>query len=158
MSDADTKHAEYVRAVAEGRWPENPSVPLPGNFTDARGVIQNLMFADLSSVALITSARGSVRANHYHRTDWHYSYVLSGSILYYERPVGSTDRPTPRSYGPGDMFFTKPMVEHAMVFTDDTTFLTFAKNVRTHDNHEQDVVRVAVVDPADAEFLYGTLR
>jgi hypothetical protein len=44
------------------------------------------------------------------------------------------------------MFFTPPLVEHAMFFPEPTTFITFAKNVRDHEHHEDDVVRVKLVE------------
>lgn len=153
MSEADKLHKDYVAAVLRGEWPEDRQVPMPSKFADGRGVIQNLMFGDFSSAAMITSARGTVRANHYHKTDWHFSYVVSGRVVYLERPVGASSHPSTREFRRGEMFFTPPNVEHAMVFADETTFLTFAKNVRSHENHEEDVVRVNLVDAALIEAL-----
>jgi hypothetical protein len=43
------------------------------------------------------------------------------------------------------MFFTPPLVEHAMFFPIDTVFLTFAKNVRDTEHHESDVVRIPII-------------
>jgi dTDP-4-dehydrorhamnose 3,5-epimerase-like enzyme len=142
---------EYTSLVADGVWPEERIVPLNTPFTDSRGVIQNLVLKPLNSAVVITSAKGTVRANHYHKTDWHYCFVVSGSIDYYERPIGSTEKPKKVSIAQGQLFFTPPMVEHAMVFTSDTVFMTLAHNVRTHDLHEEDVVRVNLIDPATVE-------
>jgi dTDP-4-dehydrorhamnose 3,5-epimerase-like enzyme len=139
---------EYTKAVDAGIWPNTPDVPLPEPFADERGNITNLLFTPINSVADISSVRGSVRANHYHRTDWHYTLVSSGKVAYFEREIGSTEVPEPRIYGPGQMFFTPPMREHAMLFLEDSLILTFAKNVRNHENHEADVVRVEFVTPA----------
>ena len=44
------------------------------------------------------------------------------------------------------MFFNPPLVEHAMFFPVKTIFLTFAKNVREHDNHEKDLVRIELIN------------
>lgn len=121
------------------------------DFIDARGSITNLLLgASIQSVSEIVSARGAVRANHYHRQDAHHAYVVSGSVLYFERPLGSTEIPTPKRYEPGDMFYTPSMVEHAMLFAEDTVILTFAPRLRDHVNHESDVVRVEFVTPAIA--------
>jgi hypothetical protein len=38
------------------------------------------------------------------------------------------------------------MVEHAMFFPVESTFITFAKNRRDHENHESDLVRVKLAD------------
>jgi hypothetical protein len=40
-----------------------------------------------------TTLTGRVRANHFHKTDWHYSYVQGGEVWYDWRPQGSKDRP-----------------------------------------------------------------
>jgi dTDP-4-dehydrorhamnose 3,5-epimerase-like enzyme len=148
-------YEDHVKLVEAGNWPEDPAVPLPSAFEDGRGRIQNVGFTDFRSAAVITSARGTVRANHYHRTDWHYSYVLSGSILYFERPVGHGMVPSPRTFSAGTMFFTPPMREHAMVFMGDTMFLTLARNIRDHRHHEDDVERVEVVSVLEARALAG---
>jgi len=74
-------------------WPEEIIVPLPKPFVDARGSIHPLVDVTMRSALLIHSKKGSVRANHYHKTDWHYCYVLSGSIQYHHRPVGSKAKP-----------------------------------------------------------------
>jgi dTDP-4-dehydrorhamnose 3,5-epimerase-like enzyme len=129
-------------------------VPIDSGFIDARGEIKNLLLTPITSVAEIRSVRGAVRANHYHLTDWHYAYVLSGQVLYFERDIDSTDMRTPTEINPGQMFFTPPMREHAMLFTQDSVIMTFAKNIRSHDNHESDLVRVNFVTPeVVAKFL-----
>lgn len=136
---------EFSALVDKGTFPEQVAVPLDPPFVNANGEIQNLLLERFTSAALITSAPGSVRANHYHKSDWHYSYVVQGSVWYYWRPVDSREKPRHQIFGPKTMFFTPPLVEHAMFFPEDTTFLTFAKNVRDHEHHEADLVRVQLV-------------
>ena len=131
-----------LSAEEKASFPTEVSVPLPPPFADARGSIQPLVDVTMESCVLISSRKGTVRANHYHRTDWHYCYVLSGSIEYYHRPQGSEAKPEKALIGTGQMFFTGPMVEHAMVFPEDTVFLTFGRNSRQQEVYEADVVRV----------------
>ncbi len=126
-------------------------VPLNTPFEDNRGCIQNLLLSPITSVARITSRRGTVRANHYHLTDWHYAFVEAGEILYFERPIDSSTIPDPIRVRSGTMFFTPPNVEHAMLFIEDTVFYTFAKNIRSHESHESDLVRVEFITPAIVE-------
>ena len=135
----------YTSMVDVGKYPDDVIVPLDKPFTDERGIIQNLVLKPMNSTAVITSKAGSIRAQHYHKTDWHYTILISGSIEYYHRPVGSLDPPKRVMIQPMEVFFTPPMVEHAMVFLEDSVIITMAKNVRTHDNHESDVVRVKLV-------------
>lgn len=142
---SSSKNQAYTDAVNEEVYPANRLVPLDDIFKDARGEINNLLLNQITSVARITSKKGTVRANHYHLTDWHYAFLEVGRILYFEREVGSEVVPDPVVIEPGVMFFTPPNVEHAMVFTEDSVFFTFAKNVRSHENHEQDLVRVPFI-------------
>lgn len=122
----------------------HPVVELEAPFRDARGEIQPLVDEDMKSAVLISSKKGTVRANHYHQTDWHYCYVLKGLIEYHYRATGAPSE-TPVNIvriGVGEMFFTPPNVDHAMVFLEDTTFLCLGKNSRDQKAYEADVRRV----------------
>lgn len=123
-------------------WPETVLIPLENSYVDDRGTIQNLIEADMRMAVMIDSKKGSVRANHYHKTDWHYCYVVSGSIEYFHRPVGSDATPEELLIRTGELFFTPPMVEHAMRFPEDSVFLTLSRNARDHDAYEADLVRI----------------
>ena len=136
---------EYSGLVDGGKFPEQVDVPLDAPFVNENGKIQNLLLERFTSAAIITSVAGAVRANHYHKTDWHYSYVVTGAVQYYWRAVGSSEPPKSQTFPAGTMFFTPPMVEHAMFFPEATSFITFAKNVRDHEHHESDVVRVKLI-------------
>jgi len=122
--------------------PKNIIVPLEAPFTDERGSIQPLVDNKMKSCVLITSKSGSVRANHYHQTDWHYCFVLEGKIEYYERPTGSSEKAKKIIINKGEMFFTGPMLDHTMVFLEDTTFLTFGRNSRSQEVYESDIKRI----------------
>lgn len=123
-------------------WPAHGVVKLEKPFVDARGEIQPLVDMMMESAVLIESVKGSLRANHYHKTDWHYCYVVSGAIDYHHRPTGSDEAPITINVGQGEMVFTPPMVDHGMTFPEDTVFLTLSRNPRDQESYEQDVVRV----------------
>ncbi len=130
-------------------FPQEPNtiVKLLPPFSDDRGDIQPLVDCKMESAVLITSKKGSIRANHYHKTDWHYCYVLEGVIEYYHRPHGSQEEPECLRVAEGEMVFTPPMVDHAMLFPEDTVFLTLGGNPRDQATYEEDVVRVELVSP-----------
>jgi quercetin dioxygenase-like cupin family protein len=127
--------------------PEDVIVAMAAPFADSRGDIQPLVDRTIQSAVLITSKKGTVRANHYHRTDWHYCYVLEGRIEYHHRAHGSDAAPDTLIVEKGQLFFTPPMVDHAMVFLEDTTFLTLGRNSRAQEVYEADVERIEVVAP-----------
>ena len=136
-----------VTKEEQAAWPKDVIVELEQPFADARGEILPLVDVPMESCVLITSKKGTVRANHYHKTDWHFCYVTSGAIDYYHRPHGSDEKPQKVTIKAGQMFFTPPLVDHAMVFTEDTSFLTFGRNSRSQEVYEADVVRIPPINP-----------
>lgn len=129
-------------------WPKHCRVPLEPAHKDGRGFIQPLVNFPVKNISLIASARGSVRSNHYHLTDWHYMYVLSGAFDYYYRPANSATEPQVIRVRAGEMVFTPPLEEHATVFLEDTELLAMSRNPRDQAAYEADVRRVILVDPA----------
>lgn len=128
-------------------WPASGLVALTAPFADSRGSLQPLVDASVGSAVLISSKKDAVRANHYHRTDWHYCYVVKGSIEYFHRPTGSEQEPHRILVTAGQMFFTPPMTDHTMVFPEDTVFLTLGRNPRDQESYEADVVRIKLHNP-----------
>lgn len=129
-------------------WPKDHVVALDAAHADARGAIQCLVNVPTHNVSLITSTKGSLRSNHYHKTDWHYMYVVSGKFEYYYRPTNSGQAAKKIVLGPGEMVFTPPMEDHATVFLEDTALIVMSKNPRDQAAYESDVVRIELVDPA----------
>ena len=112
-------------------------------YSDARGDLVKLLDGDIKSSLLITSKKGSVRANHYHKKDHHYCYVVSGEIKYLTRPVGASEGFDLYTIEPEKMFYTPEQLEHLMIFSKDTVFLTFSKkSFRSQKEYEDDLVRV----------------
>jgi len=135
------KRSEVLREKFLG----NPIVALAEPFTDERGAIFPIVDEKMESCVIITSKKGTVRANHFHKTDWHYCHVLTGEIEYHWRETGSDEPPHKVLIGQGQCFFTPPMIDHAMVFTEDTTFLTLGRNPRDQASYEADVERIELV-------------
>jgi oxalate decarboxylase/phosphoglucose isomerase-like protein (cupin superfamily) len=119
-----------------------PVVSLPMPFADDRGVIQTLVNGGIHAVQIISSKTGSVRANHYHRQDSHYMYVVSGKMRYIERPAESDLPATWTFVGAGQLVYTPSMVEHAVEFVEDTVFLNITGKSREQSDYEGDLVRV----------------
>ncbi len=137
---------EYSALVEAGQYPADPTVPLDEPVVNGNGYILNLLTEQFTHAAILQSAAGSIRANHYHNTDWHYTYVISGEVEYCWREVGATCAPNVKVFKQGTMFFTPPLLEHAMVFREDAVIITFAKNARSeHQTHEDDLVRVPLI-------------
>lgn len=117
------------------------------DFTDERGDIIKLLDdgkTSIKSVILITCKKGAIRANHYHKKDTHYVYMLYGSMEYTEQDL-KTKKTETAVVKKGDMVFTPPMVPHAMKFLEESAFLTLATESRHHDHYEDDLVRIKII-------------
>ena len=144
----DGEKLTAVTTKEKNMWPTHGVVKLEKPFVDGRGSIKPLVDTIMRSAMVIESKAGSLRANHYHKTDWHYCYVVSGQIEYLHRQTGSNQKPTTILVNEGEMIFTPPMVDHGMTFPVDTVFLTLSRNPRDQASYESDVVRVDMV-PSD---------
>ena len=120
-------------------------IPIRKPFVDARGEIRNLIDAPFGSAAVIASVKGAVRANHTHKTDYHYCWLQSGEVVYFHRPAGSKRKPQRWVIKAGQLFYTPPKYEHAMVFTKKSVMLVFARNNRMMENYEADTTRIAPI-------------
>ena len=131
----------------EAMWPKTGLVNLDSAHSDDRGSIQSLVNFPMKNISLISSKKGVVRSNHYHLTDWHYMYVLSGSFNYYYRITNSDDELQCIHVEAGELIFTPPMEDHATVFLEDCDLLAMSRNPRDQEAYEEDVRRVILVDP-----------
>lgn len=113
----------------------------------ARGVIEKLAEGEYHSILRITSKAGTVRANHYHKRDSHLCYLVRGKVEYVWRDARDEGAPLQRIViEPGQLFYTPPLVAHAMQFLEDSEFYTFTSSPRrTQAEYEEDVVRVKLV-------------
>lgn len=119
-------------------------VPLPDApvITDA-GTIWNLRHGGCAgTVSVIECLPNSTRSRHAHKTDRHDLYVLSGEMLYWERPLGSKEEPPPTVVKEGQMVRTLPGWEHKTRFNRRTVLISISERSRTHEEHEADLVRV----------------
>ncbi|MDP3770295.1 MAG: cupin domain-containing protein [Candidatus Sungbacteria bacterium] len=116
-------------------------------FIDVRGGITRLLDSDtpIVSILTITSNKGSVRSNHYHKKDTHYCYLVSGKMEWFEKPVEGGQMES-AILEPGDMVFTPAMTIHAVRFLEDSVFLTFATEARNQADYEADTVRVTLIE------------
>ena len=54
-------------------------------FKDKRGWLKKILNGNFSSCIEVYSKKNSIRANHYHKNDKHFIYIISGEILYFYR-------------------------------------------------------------------------
>ena len=114
-------------------------------FVDARGEIINVFEGMIGHVALVTSKKGSVRANHYHKKDHQYMYLLSGAYETHCLDVRSPEKRQILHVKPGDIVDTPPYIAHAQKFTEDSVFLALTTRERESGKYEEDTLAYEVI-------------
>ena len=111
-------------------------------FKDKRGWLKKILDGNFSSCIEIYSKKGSIRANHYHKKDTHFVYIIDGEILYFYKDRKKRSKTRIKLMKKNDLFFTPSMQEHMTYFTKNTHFLAFSTRKRTKFDYEKDLTRV----------------
>ena len=117
-------------------------IDLPENHSDERGFIQPLCDLEMKSASLLYSKKNTWRANHYHKSDWHFIYVLEGGFDYYYRKTNSNEQLKKKIVKKNQRLYTGPLIDHAMLYTEETKLLVVSKNPRDQKTYEEDTVRI----------------
>ncbi len=113
---------------------------------DNRGDIINVFEGQVGHVALITSKKGSVRANHYHKKDHQYIYLVSGAYESHSCNVENPSKKQVLKVQPGDIVYTPPLTAHAQKFTEDSVFLALSALQREEGKYENDTIAFQVIE------------
>jgi dTDP-4-dehydrorhamnose 3,5-epimerase len=110
-------------------------------FADHRGKITDILDdVKINSITLITTAKGHVRGNHYHKKTVQYIYMLKGRISYVTRKgKGKISKVTLQA---GDLVVSPPMEAHTVVALTDCEFLSLSHGPRHGGSFEQDTFRL----------------
>jgi quercetin dioxygenase-like cupin family protein len=114
-------------------------------FIDDRGTMSHLLGKNINitSILLVTSKKNSVRANHYHKKDVHYLYLLKGKMQYsYKKANLKTAHKETKIVNANHLVKTSAMKVHSMKFLEDSIFLAFSIRPRDRINYEKDTVRI----------------
>lgn len=115
---------------------------LPISYSDSRGIIKDIIVGvTFDAVAFITSAKGAVRGNHFHKKTEQYDYILKGSLLCASRR-GVRGKVIKKIAKAGDYIYQPAMQRHAYKALEYTEFLSFTYGPRQGKNYEKDVFRL----------------
>lgn len=126
----------------EKKWHINPAV------VDARGAITNLFEGRIEHIALITSKKGTVRANHYHKKDHQFIYLISGAFESHSVDIHDTSKRQVLEIKPGDIVESPALIAHAQKFTEDSVFLALTTLQREEGKYEEDTIAYPVIEGA----------
>lgn len=111
-------------------------------FKDERGYLLKILDKGFSSCIEIFSKKGSIRANHYHKKDEHFCYILRGEILFFYRNRKKGSKLNYKIMKKGDLFFTTYDQDHLAYFLKTTHFLSYSSRKRSKFDYENDLVRL----------------
>lgn len=106
-------------------------------YIDKRGKISNYELTEsINLIGLITSKKNTVRANHYHPIQEQKCLVTEGRFIsVFKNLLDADQQIITHVVNKGDITVTKPNVAHAMVFSENTTFLNLVRGEREHENY-----------------------
>jgi quercetin dioxygenase-like cupin family protein len=114
---------------------KNPS------FEDERGQILDILENEpIEHATLISSKKGAIRGNHYHKESVQYTFVLKGSLkLFTQMPDEEVKTTVIKT---GDLLLTPPMEKHTLVALEDSEFLILTRGPRGGSGYENDTFRL----------------
>ena len=106
-------------------------------YKDSRGKISNHELTEpINLIGLISSKKGTIRANHFHPQQEQKCLFTKGQIIEVFQDILNPGSPkVTQVVEEGQLSIIKPNVAHTMVFTKDTTFLNLVRGEREHDNY-----------------------
>jgi len=111
------------------------------SFQDKRGkIIDILQKKQIEYVTLITSKKGAVRGNHYHKKSIQYNFILKGKMKLFTRDNNGVKKT--QLLKKGDLACNPEKEEHALLALEDSEFLVFTRGPRGGENYEKDTFRL----------------
>jgi len=110
-------------------------------YKDARGRIVDILDQlPVECVTILSSKRGAVRGNHYHKKTIQYAYILEGKLRLYIQNPG--ERIRTRVVRQGDLIVTPPLERHAFEALEDSVMIACAHGPRAGRSYEADTFRL----------------
>ncbi len=117
-------------------------------FSDERGAISNVLEEPINHVAIITSKKGTIRANHYHPEQIQYVYLLSGKFESVSKDLqnGEGAKVEKVIVEAGNLITTPPMIAHAMRFLEDSVMLNLTTAGRNPENFDKHTKKYKLIE------------
>ncbi|MFH2142214.1 MAG: cupin domain-containing protein [Bacteroidota bacterium] len=116
------------------------------SFIDERGEITNVFEGEIEHIAYITSKKGTVRANHYHKNIYQYIYLISGELETHCCNINYPEKKLVQIVKPGDLIDTPPLIAHAQLFLKDSVFIALSTKKRLDGKYENDTIAFQVIE------------
>jgi oxalate decarboxylase/phosphoglucose isomerase-like protein (cupin superfamily) len=120
-------------------------LPFEQSKEDERGYIKSIINQPSTNTSIIMCMPGSVRANHYHLRDWHYMYILEGSMDYFFFD-NELNKVSFMSLKKDQIVYTPPKEVHATYFSEETKLIVISYLARDEISYEADTRRVSFIN------------
>jgi len=121
-------------------------VTIKPEFIDPRGFISRVLDDKkvvIRSILHIERKKGETGANHYHKKDSHYIYIIKGKMKYFEKDMTKKNsKVISVILKAGDLMLSPKGIWHRTDFLEDTMFMAFATEHRSQKEYEKDTVRI----------------
>ncbi|MDA2932743.1 hypothetical protein MYX82_00205 [Acidobacteria bacterium AH-259-D05] len=118
-------------------------VRLKSCHVDDRGQITDIITKDVvEHVSLITSRKGAIRGNHYHKETVQTLYILEGKMKLLTQ-IPDEDVVT-TILERGDLAVTYPLERHTLIALEESIFLVFTRGPRGGEDYEKDTYRLKI--------------
>ena len=113
-------------------------------FIDDRGEISDIFYKHpVDHVGMITSVKGALRGDHYHKETTQHMYMLKGSLRYYYKMIDDDDSNIKSIVvNEGELVSTPPMEVHSLEILEPNIFIVFSEGLRGGIDYEEDTYRV----------------
>lgn len=118
-------------------------------FEDDRGRIDNYDLPEsVNLIGLISSKKGTIRANHFHPVQEQKCILISGKYVSVYKDLLFPDSPVKHQLiQAGDLSIMPPMVAHTMIFLEDSVFVNLVNGNRDHDKFGEHTIKHELVPP-----------
>lgn len=113
--------------------------------SDSRGSIVSIVDHEVKNVSIIESLKGTIRSNHFHHVDFHFMYVLEGSIDYFYKSLNST-KINYLKINKGDTILSPANEVHGCYFPEYTKLVVSSGFPRDQKTYEADTERVSFIN------------
>ncbi len=115
-------------------------------YEDSRGKIFDILDDEtILHVGIITSTKGAVRGNHYHKKAKQYNYILQGKIELSIRDIDDETNRGERKYilEEGDFVYIPSGIIHSLKALEDSKFIDLNTESRSGEGYEEDTIRIS---------------
>ena len=129
-------------------------------FEDSRGKISNYELPEhINWIGLITSKKGTMRANHYHPIQEQKCLLIKGKYISILKDLKVDNSPvTTHIINEGDLAIIPPNVAHTMVFLEPSTFINLVNGERNHESFGKHTIPYELVNEKQCKDLVNNYK